>query len=88
MLRAVKHLAQIANTSLDQFPPYPHMVRLLWEGVFLFLVLLIIALLVYITVVLAYVVLREKFKTGELEKYRVVVSQCSALSTSTGLYMG
>jgi hypothetical protein len=83
-----EHLAQTANLTLDQLPPYPHSLRLLREGALVFLVLLIIAILVYVTAVSAYIVLRERLKTGELDKCRVVVSQCSALSTSTGLCMG
>jgi heme/copper-type cytochrome/quinol oxidase subunit 2 len=58
-----KHLAQISNTTLDQPPPYPHALRLLREGVILFIVLLVIALLVYAVIVSAYIVLRERSKT-------------------------
>jgi hypothetical protein len=53
-----KHLAQISNTTLDQLPPYPHVLRLLRESVVLFLVLLVVALLVYAVIVSAYIVLR------------------------------
>jgi len=68
-LEAQFWVSKVTNHTLTQ-PPYPYALRLLEEGVFLFLVLLIIALLVYTAVVLAYVVLRERFKTGDLEKPR------------------